>query len=179
MKSTRRQWIKAAPIAAVSAVAAGKASTAQAFEFPSEPLLSFTSMGGNEPHLNINHNQSDSEAWKVADADGILTLDGHLVIRVIGLIFEDNDPNDENFFRAIFSCTSINSSGDQIVINRSTEDFPTGPAGNALIRSRVTIPEYCWAPIIFVGPGGNVARNTKFATGTGGTWFASTGIVNE
>src|SRR5262249_16755370 len=47
MKSTRRQWIKAAPIAAVSAVAAGKASTAQAFEFPSEPLLSFTSMGGN------------------------------------------------------------------------------------------------------------------------------------
>jgi hypothetical protein len=176
MKSTRRQWIKAAPIAAVSAVAAGKASTVQAYEFPSEPLLSFTSMGGNEPNLNINNNQSDYQAWKVYDADGILTLDGHLVIRVIGLIFENGDPNDENFFRAIFSCTSVDSGGNQIVINRSTEDFPTGPAGNALIRSRVSIPEYCWAPIIFVGPGGGVARNTKIS---GGAWFASTGVVNE
>lgn len=171
MKSTRRQWMKAAPVAVVSAVAAAQVRAARANELPSEPLLQFTSMAGNESNLTINGITGDYDPWKVYDADGILTLDGHLVIAVIGLIFEDGRPNDEHKFRAIFSCTSEN--GD--VVNTSTQDFPTGPKGNCLIKSKITIPDYCFAPIIFVGPGAGQNRDTPVPDGTG-VWFASTGI---
>jgi hypothetical protein len=61
-----------------------------------------------------------------------------------------------------------------MVVNRSTEDFPaTVPGGNSLILSRVTIPNPCFAPIIFVGPGAGLPRNTVIE---GGEWFASTGM---
>jgi hypothetical protein len=175
MQSSRRQWLKAAPVAVVSAVAGAR--VASAVELPSEPILKFTSMAGNEPDVIINGNESDDEGWDVFDADGILTLDGHLRIAVIGLVFDEGPDAGRNTFRrfrAIVSCTTLDQNGVQTVVNRSTEDFPaTVPGGNSLIISRVTIPNPCFAPIIFVGPGAGLARNTLIA---GGEWFASTGM---
>jgi hypothetical protein len=167
--------MKAAPVAVVSAVAGTR--VASAIELPTEPILEFTSMAGNEPDVIINGNESDDEGWDVFDADGILTLDGHLRILVIGLVFDEGPNVGKNTFprfRAIVSCTTLDDTGAQIVVNRSTEDFPaTVPGGNSLIVSRVTLPNPCFAPIIFVGPGAGLARNTVIE---GGEWFASTGM---
>jgi len=174
MNSTRRQWMKAAPVAIVSAVAGAR--TVNAFEFPGEPILEFTSMAGNEPDVIINGNDADDLGWDVLDADGILTFDGHLRILVIGLVFDEGPDAGKNTFhrfRAIVSCTTLDDNDQQIVVNRSTEDFPaTVPGGNSLILSKVTLPNPCFAPIIFVGPGAGLARNTII---DGGEWFASTG----
>ena len=57
-------------------------------------------------------------------------------------------------FQAIVSCQSISANGSATIANVTTADFTASPAGDSTIRSRVSLPRPCIAPIVFVtGPG--------------------------
>jgi hypothetical protein len=66
-------------------------------------------MAGNEPDVIINVNEADDEGWDVFDADGILTVDGHLRILVIGLVFDEGPISGRTHFIASthVSCTTL------------------------------------------------------------------------
>ena len=51
--------MKAVPLAALGAVAGPR--VVRGAELPTEPILEFTSMAGNEPDVVINGNEADDE----------------------------------------------------------------------------------------------------------------------
>ncbi len=112
--------------------------------------------------------------WVINGAEGKLTAYGKLNIHVSGLVLDPNDPtvisrgvanvNPSATFRAIVSCQTVSGG----TANVMTDPFPatTGllsdGGGNAEIETRISLPQPCIAPIIFV------------TSGTG-AWFAATG----
>ncbi len=105
--------------------------------------------------------------WTIASGSGELQADGKLEISVTGLVLAAGANAGSNpiaNFRAIVSCLT----SDAGVVNVTTDLFPatTGPAatggGNAKIEARLSLPQPCIAPIVFV-------------TSPTGSWFASTG----
>ena len=178
MKSSRRRFMAAAIVAVVAGAAVAHAvATRAGSEFPDEPVLAFTSMRGSVPDLEINGNRSAGAPWVIADGDGILSLDGDVTILVRGLVLAHSvqnggGTNPVHSFRAIVSCTTV-TNGVQEVINITTGSFPADARGNCLIHDRVTLPNPCYAPMVFVGPApAGVVRDTEIE---GGTWFALTG----
>jgi hypothetical protein len=110
----------------------------------------------------------DEAAWKLDSARGFLTKDGHLKIRVRGLIFGDGTPNDEDTFRGAVSCLTENEDlGTTPVANVFTEGFPATPSGDSDIDAQVTLPNPCVAPVIFV------------LAGSEDKWFSVTGFEAE
>jgi hypothetical protein len=178
MKSSRRRWMAALIVTAVAGITIAQVvATRAATEFPFEPILAFSTMRGNVPGVDINDNTSAGAPWVIADDDGVLTIDGDIDIVVRGLVFAPSVPNvggtnPVHNFRAIVSCTTV-TNGIQEVVNITTGAFPADAKGNCVIHDEVTLPNPCYAPIIFVGPAtGNEVPDTEIA---GGTWFAVTG----
>jgi len=110
--------------------------------------------------------------WILTAGTGSLKRDGHLVVRVRGLVLARQAPvppalqgiNPFPDFRALVSCQSIGAGSTANVTNISTGDFSANAAGNSTINARVSLPRPCIAPIVFVtGPTGTDA------------WFALTG----
>ena len=110
--------------------------------------------------------------WILTAGTGSLKRDGHLVVRVRGLVLARQAPvppalqgiNPFPDFRALVSCQSIGAGSMATVTNISTGDFSANAAGNSTINARVSLPRPCIAPIVFVtGPTGTDA------------WFAATG----
>lgn len=101
--------------------------------------------------------------WVLETGSGLLSRDGHLVVRIRGLVLAD-DPsvpaslrgtNPFPAFRAVVSCLSSGPDGTTAIINVRTGDFEANSSGNADIDARVSLPQACTAPIVFVtGPGG-------------------------
>jgi hypothetical protein len=110
--------------------------------------------------------------WVVEAGSGSLSRDGHLLVRVRGLVLAD-DPsvpaslrgtNPFPAFRAVVSCLSIGPDGASVIANVSTGDFEASSGGDSDIDARVSLPQPCIAPIVLVtGPSG------------AGRWFAVTG----
>jgi hypothetical protein len=110
--------------------------------------------------------------WVVQAGSGSLSRDGHLLVRIRGLVLA-SDPsvpvslrgtNPFPAFRAVVSCLSVGPDGAAAVTNVGTGDFEADSEGNSDIEARVSLPRPCTAPIVLVtGPGG-AAR-----------WFAVTG----
>ena len=107
--------------------------------------------------------------WVISSGEGQLDSQGQLEIQVQGLVLA-NDPsvpaalrltNPVPLFRGLVSCLSI-ADGSPSTVNVMTGNFPASPAGNAEIEATVSLPQPCFAPIIFV-------------TSPGGAWFAATG----
>ncbi|HEX3219601.1 MAG TPA: hypothetical protein VHU77_06200 [Candidatus Limnocylindria bacterium] len=105
--------------------------------------------------------------WQLNAAKVVLTSDGHLTIKVEGLVLAAGGAagtNPISSFRAVVSCLQSDTS----VLNLTTDPFPatTGAAidggGNAKFEGDVSLPHPCIAPIVFV-------------TSPGSAWFASTG----
>jgi hypothetical protein len=103
--------------------------------------------------------------WTLTSAEGELSTAGHLEITVDGLVLATTLSNPSANFRAVVSCR--NSTG--AIVTFTTGQFPatTGLAsaggGDSIIEADVSLPQPCFAPIVFV-------------TNAGGTsWFASTG----
>ncbi|HET7521429.1 MAG TPA: hypothetical protein VFK61_07820 [Candidatus Limnocylindria bacterium] len=105
--------------------------------------------------------------WMLKHARVVLRSDGHLIVKVEGLVLAagaNAGSNPVNPFAAVVSCLK----SDATVANVMTPTFPatTGPAsaggGNARFEGDVVLPSPCIAPIVFV------------TSGTG-AWFASTG----
>ncbi len=110
--------------------------------------------------------------WVITAGTGSLKRDGHLLVTVRGLVLADQPSvpaalrgtNPFPDFRAIVSCQSIGADGTATIANISTDNFKADAAGDSTIDARVSLPQPCLAPIIFVtGP-----------TGVG-VWFAVTG----
>jgi hypothetical protein len=110
--------------------------------------------------------------WVLTAGNGSLKRDGHLLVKVRGLVLANQAPvpaalrgtNPFPNFRAIVSCQSIGAGNTATVTNVSTGDFKATMSGNSRIDARVSLPHPCIAPIVFVtGP-----------TGVG-VWFAITG----
>ncbi len=105
--------------------------------------------------------------WAIGSGFGELKADGKLEIRVQGLVFAAGPNTGSNTvpnFRATVSCLT----NDAQVVNVTTGLFTasvgaaSAGGGNAKIEARLTLPQPCIAPIIFV-------------TSPSGAWFASTG----
>ena len=106
-------------------------------------------------------------AWTLSSAKGELSKNGHLKVKVTGLVFAAGPNVGSNTvpsFRGLVSC--IDSSGS--VHNVLTDLFPattglaTAGGGNAKIEADLSLPSPCLAPIVFV-------------TSPTGSWFAVTG----
>jgi hypothetical protein len=101
--------------------------------------------------------------WVLDQGMGKLTADGDIQVVVKGLIVEPLGTNPVPAFKAIVSCLSKDSSGNPITVNISTATAPAESSGDAVIRDKITLPDPCIAPIVFV-------------TSSGGSWFAATGF---
>jgi hypothetical protein len=100
--------------------------------------------------------------WVIRSARGSLDRDGHLVVKVRGLVLASTaavpvalrGTNPLKDFDAIVSCQSIGAGNMAAVANVTTGNFAASPTGNSVIHARVTLPRPCIAPIVFVaGPG--------------------------
>ena len=108
--------------------------------------------------------------WIIESGRGSLDRDGHLKVRVRGLVLANHAPvppalqgkNPVSPFKAIVSCQTIGANGSATVTNVSTAGFPANTEGDSNIRATVKLPHPCIAPIVFVTSGG-------------GAWFAATG----
>ena len=110
--------------------------------------------------------------WILTAGTGSLKRDGHLMVRVRGLVLarQSSVPpalqgtNPFPDFRALVSCQSIGAGNTAAITNISTGDFAANAAGDSTINTQVSLPKPCIAPIVFVtGPTGTDA------------WFAVTG----
>jgi hypothetical protein len=108
--------------------------------------------------------------WVIQSGSGTLQRDGHLKVRVRGLVLAGQAPvppalqrtNPVPDFRAVVSCMSIGARGAETVVNVSTGTFAASKEGDSRIEARVGLPRPCIAPIVFV-------------TSPTGAWFAATG----
>jgi hypothetical protein len=98
--------------------------------------------------------------WALSAADGELSTDGRLRVRVRGLVLAAGPLSGTNpipTFRAILSFETL--------APIFTDPVPASTAGDADIDTFVALPHPGFAPIIFVGPGTNAV------------WFAVTGLA--
>ena len=122
-------------------------------------------------HNPIRRVRGDELPWEVGSVNGSLTADGHLQLRVTGVVFADvpsvppnlRGINDETEFRALVSCLSDDGRGKVATINLTTGGFPATSSGDSNIDTFVNLPKQCVAPIIFV------------VAGSEDLWFAVTG----
>jgi hypothetical protein len=178
MRSNRRRWAGVLVLAVASAIGVAQVVTSRADEGDEELVLAFSTMRGSVPHVDINGNIGAGAPWVIRDGDGRLTDEGELNLRVRGLVLAKSVPNVGGtnpvpFFRAIVSCTTVDSTGATEVVNFATGPFPADAKGNCRIDADIPLPDPCYAPIVLVGPAAATATPGVI---TSGTWFAATGF---
>jgi len=139
-------------------------------------MLAFRSMYGVDgPFIGdanaIRGIPGDEAPWEIArSVKGFLSTDGHLVISVRGVVFK-NDPlvppdlvgkNDETAFRGAVSCLTEDPA--KPTMNVISDGSPADADGNSFIDARLTLPNPCVAPIVFV------------LAGSEDKWFSVTGF---
>ena len=100
--------------------------------------------------------------WDIAEGKVVLSADGHLEVKVEGLVLATTGTNPVTAFRGLVSCQTI-VDGAAAVVNAPTDAFPASTTGDSKIEATVTLPSPCFAPMVFV-------------TSPGGSWFAVTGV---
>src|ERR1700722_3863906 len=110
--------------------------------------------------------------WIIGAGSGSLSDDGHLLVRIRGLILASHpsvpvslrSTNPFPAFRIVVSCLGTGPAGAATIVNVSTGDFEASASGDSDIDARVNIPQPCRAPIVLViGPSGTA------------NWLAATG----
>ena len=144
----------------------GIASTAGSAA-PATVLKASTMVGVTGPYVGstnpIRGVPGGGLAWTLSDGRAVLTADGHIDIKVQGLVLVATGTNPVTTFRGLVSCQAIDEAGAPTAVNVSTDAFPASTAGNSKIEASLDLPEPCIAPIVFV-------------TSPGGSWFAATGV---
>ena len=165
---------------ASSSFAAAPPTGSDASQTHAHNMLAFHAMYGVDgPFLgeanSIRGVIGDELPWDIArSVSGELDTNGHLKIRVRGLVFKD-DPlvppglvgtNDEPEFRGLISC--LTEAGDSVATqNVVTEGFAASKEGNSVINAIVVLPNPCVAPIVMI------------MAGSEDKWFAVTGFESE
>jgi hypothetical protein len=106
--------------------------------------------------------------WELDRATGELRTDGRLEVRVEGLVLAHKAPVPANLqgtnpipqFRAAVNCLTAASPNDGETV--FTDPVPASPQGDARVKATVSLPDPCYAPIVFV-------------TSPTNQWFAVTG----
>ncbi len=140
-------------------------------------VLEFKTMVGVDGPFLGNSNPMNGvpgggRPWGLEEGSGKLQANGRLDIKVRSLIIPASEGsqfglNPVAFFRAIVSCTSLDESGEPIIVNTSTQNddevmIGDPRNGDARIKEVIDLPNPCLAPVIFV-------------TSPTGAWFAVTG----
>jgi hypothetical protein len=155
----------------VAASAAGSAARGPAtvLKFSTMTPVTGPFVGAANPVRGVN---GGGLPWVLTAGRGSLKSDGHLRVRVRGLVLARQAPvppalqgtNPFPDFRALVSCQTIGAGNTATVTNISTGDFRANSAGDSTINAQINLPGPCFAPIVFVtGPTGTDA------------WFAVTG----
>jgi hypothetical protein len=157
-----------------AAVGIGHAKTAR----PRILVQLETMYGVDGPFLGdaneIRDVEGDELPWEIHGAHGWLKSDGHLRLRIRGLVFKDEEgvppelrgKNDETEFRGLVSC--LTEVGDSVQTqNVETAGFPATESGDSDIDATIVLPNPCVAPIVFV------------LAGSEEKWFAVTGFEAE
>lgn len=124
------------------------------------------------PANKINGVQGDDLPWELESASGTLSSDGHLEVRVRGLVFADDDEvpphlqgkNDERTFRMLLSCITEDGSHKTRQVEVFSRDFEASEDGDADFDGEIDLPNPCVAPVLFV------------MAGSEDRWFAVTGF---
>jgi len=116
-------------------------------------------VGSANPIRSVN---GGGVPWDIAEGKAVLSADGHLAVKVEGLVLTATGTNPVTTFRGLVSCQTI-VDGATAVVNVSTDAFPATTTGDSKIEATVTLPSPCFAPIVFV-------------TSPGDSWFAATGV---
>jgi hypothetical protein len=155
----------------------GRENSDQALPF----ILTFDTMYGVDGPLLGETNAirgipGDEAPWRIDRfISGRLFRNGRLQILVRGLVFAD-DPlvppdlvgkNDEETFRGEVSCLTEDGTGGIVPANVVSDGFPASVSGDSFIDAKLTLPNPCIAPIVFV------------MAGSEDKWFAVTGFESE
>ena len=156
------------------AVLVGLTSPATSTGSEAHDILEFDVMAGvSEPFTGaanpIRGVNGGGLPWEIDEGVGDLRENGRLRVEVEGLVLARRAPVPENLrgtnpvpeFMAIVSCLT-SSGGTAQTVNIATNPVPATPTGDARIRTSVSLPTPCFAPIVFV-------------TSPGSAWFAVTG----
>ena len=144
------------------------------------PVVRFSTMAGiQKPFLGdaglaaFRGVHGGGAPWVISEGRGTLTSDGHLKVRVRGLVLDpasvpapNGGTNPVPFFMAIvsgFSTDPINP------VNLATGLFPASKAGDSDIEAELSLPHPFFAPIIFV-------TSLPLGTPASPRWFAVTGL---
>jgi hypothetical protein len=101
--------------------------------------------------------------WSIGAGAGSLSPDGHLLVRIRGLILASHplvpaslrNTNPFPAFRIVVSCLGIGPADTATIVNVSTGDFEATASGDCDIDARLNVPQPCRAPIVLViGPTG-------------------------
>jgi hypothetical protein len=153
-------------VALVSAAPAAMSRSHDVLEFGTMAPVTGPFVGSTNPIRGIN---GGGLPWQLDSARGELSASGHLEVSVQGLVLLAGDPvppqlqgmNPIANFVAIVSCqTTVD--GAPAVTNVATGSFPATAGGDSRIEADVSLPNPCFAPMVFVGP-------------SAATWFAVTG----
>jgi hypothetical protein len=129
------------------------------FDVMSPVVAPFT--GATHPIRGVN---GGGVPWQIDRGRGDLSSDGRLKIRVEGLVLVSTGQNPVPMFRGVVNCLTTQS--PDAGVNLATAPVPASSDGDATIKAKVSLPDPCVAPIVFV------------TSGTGappGSWFAATG----
>ena len=143
----------------MTASGAGSAGTATILKADTLAGVSGPYVGTPNPIRGVN---GGGIPWDIAEGKVVLGADGSLEVKVEGLVLATTGANPVSTFRAIVSCQTI-VAGAAAVTNVSTGTFPATTTGDSKIEATVSLPDPCFAPIVFV-------------TSPTGSWFAVTGV---
>lgn len=142
-------------------------------------VLKFHSMMGNHgPYIGaanpIRGINAGGLPWVLDRGFGKVSDDGRLDVQVRGLIIPASSGFGNNpapYFRATVSCLTIDANNLEAISNVSTTNGPEvmigdPTKGNAHISEKLTLPNPCIAPIVFV-------------TSPTGSWFAVDAISGD
>lgn len=171
----RRNALKLIGIGAVGTAVGGGSAAAKNDRDPGR-MFTFNDLAGNQRPLvgsagEIRGVSAGGLPWIVDNAQAKLHSNGHLQVRVKGLVIDPDDDeaqdrglagiNPAPGFRAILSCITIEDES-RSVVNLETDTVSTDQEGDAKISEVLDLPDPCYAPMVFV-------------TSPGGDWFAASG----
>jgi hypothetical protein len=143
----------------LQATAGSNESRALEFQTMTPVVSPFT--GSVDPVRGIN---GGGVPWRLDSAKGELGADGHLEIKVEGLVIASSGANPIAAFRGVVNCLTPTS--PTTGVNLVTDPAPATTAGDATIEANLALPTPCIAPIVFV---------TNGIVPAPGVWFATTG----
>ena len=98
-------------------------------------------------HVNDRGLTGGGVPWKITTGSGTVDRDGHVSVRVTGLVLVATGKNPIGTFAAVVSCRTT----AQQIVNKQTGGVPASSTGDATINTTVDLPHPCTTPEVFVG----------------------------